>query len=40
MWVLFGPALVGNIGSESFFKFSAIGDTKNLAARLSAEARK
>jgi class 3 adenylate cyclase len=33
-----GPALVGNIGSESFFNFTAIGDTTNLAARLTAEA--
>ena len=33
-----GPALVGNIGSESFFNFTAVGDTTNLAARLTAEA--
>lgn len=33
-----GPALVGNIGSESFFNFTAIGDTTNLAARLTDEA--
>jgi class 3 adenylate cyclase len=30
-----GPALVGNIGSETFFNFTAIGDTTNLAARLT-----
>ena len=29
-----GPALVGNIGSEEFRNFSAIGDTTNVAARL------
>jgi class 3 adenylate cyclase len=29
-----GPALVGNIGSEEFRNFTAIGDTTNLAARL------
>jgi class 3 adenylate cyclase len=33
-----GPALVGNIGSESYFNFTAIGDTTNLAARLTTEA--
>jgi class 3 adenylate cyclase len=33
-----GPALVGNIGSESFRNFTAAGDTTNLAARLSSEA--
>ncbi len=33
-----GSALVGNIGSESFFNFTAVGDTTNLAARLTAEA--
>jgi class 3 adenylate cyclase len=33
-----GPALVGNIGSESFFNFTAVGDTTNLAARLTAAA--
>jgi len=33
-----GPALVGNIGSENFFNFTAIGDTTNLAARLTAAA--
>jgi class 3 adenylate cyclase len=29
-----GPALVGNIGSEAYRNFTAIGDTINLAARL------
>jgi len=29
-----GPALVGNIGSETYRNFTAIGDTTNLAARL------
>ncbi|HYT29441.1 MAG TPA: adenylate/guanylate cyclase domain-containing protein, partial [Actinomycetota bacterium] len=29
-----GPALVGNIGSDQFRNFTAIGDTVNLAARL------
>ena len=29
-----GPALVGNIGSEAYQNFTAIGDTTNLAARL------
>jgi class 3 adenylate cyclase len=33
-----GPALVGNIGSESFFNFTAIGDTTNTAAGLTAVA--
>ena len=33
-----GPALVGNIGSESFRNFTAAGDTTNLAARLSSAA--
>jgi class 3 adenylate cyclase len=33
-----GPALVGNIGSETFFNFTAVGDTTNLASRLSAAA--
>jgi class 3 adenylate cyclase len=31
-----GPALVGNIGSEEFRNFTAIGDTTNTAARLQA----
>jgi class 3 adenylate cyclase len=29
-----GPAVVGNIGSEEYRNFTAIGDTTNLAARL------
>jgi class 3 adenylate cyclase len=34
-----GPALVGNIGSEEYRNFTAIGDTTNLAARLQGVAR-
>lgn len=34
-----GLVLVGNIGSETFWNFTAIGDTTNLAARLQALAR-
>ena len=34
-----GPALVGNIGSEDYRNFTAIGDTTNLAARLQGIAR-
>ncbi|MDQ6910296.1 MAG: GAF domain-containing protein, partial [Actinomycetota bacterium] len=33
-----GPALVGNIGSDQFRNFTAIGDTTNLAARLETSA--
>jgi len=33
-----GPALVGNIGSEEYRNFSAIGDTTNVAARLQGKA--
>jgi class 3 adenylate cyclase len=34
-----GPALVGNIGSETYQNFTAIGDTTNLAARLGGVAK-
>lgn len=34
-----GPALVGNIGSEEYRNFTAIGDTINVAARLQGLAR-
>jgi class 3 adenylate cyclase len=34
-----GPALVGNIGSEQYRNFTAIGDTVNLAARLQGVAK-
>ncbi len=34
-----GPALVGNIGSEDYRNFTAIGDTTNIAARLQNVAR-
>ena len=34
-----GPALVGNIGSEDYRNFAAIGDTTNVAARLQSEAK-
>jgi class 3 adenylate cyclase len=33
-----GPAIVGNVGSEEFRNFSAIGDTTNVAARLEGAA--
>ena len=34
-----GPALVGNIGSDAYQNFTAIGDTTNLAARLGSIAK-
>lgn len=34
-----GPALVGNIGSEEYRNFVAIGDTTNVAARLQSAAK-
>lgn len=34
-----GPTLVGNIGSEEYRNFTAIGDTTNLAARLQGVAK-
>jgi class 3 adenylate cyclase len=34
-----GPALVGNIGSDEYRNFTAIGDTTNVAARLQGVAR-
>ncbi len=34
-----GPALVGNIGSEEYRNFAAIGDTTNVASRLQSEAK-
>jgi class 3 adenylate cyclase len=34
-----GPALVGNIGSEEYRNFVAIGDTTNVAARLQSTAK-
>jgi len=34
-----GPALVGNIGSDAYQNFTAIGDTTNLAARLGGVAK-
>jgi adenylate cyclase len=34
-----GPALVGNLGSESRMEYTAIGDTVNVAARLESIAR-
>lgn len=30
----YGPAIVGNVGSEQFVSFTAIGDTINVAARI------
>ncbi len=36
--VNYGPAVVGNMGSEKHMDYTAIGDTVNTAARLKANA--
>ena len=37
--VHFGPAIIGNIGSERRLEFATLGDTVNVASRLEAASR-